>query len=769
MSAQRNQAGGITGCTPSKGPFHGHNVVSIVGMQLSSGDINDIAHVAIKGVKVEKVMSVDENKIVVRTASMEGSDREPGRGDVVVVSHSKGVTTGKHMYEYKDAPLIYEIQPDNGAHKGGTSIIIQGDNLCDKHDHNDNLAVQICDQPATNVQCRGDKVIATTGKLNPTRSSENACDVLIQSATFGHSRSHHSFTYRQAPVITHVTPREGRYEGGNKIKIFGSDLTAGQGHNSETVQVHVDGKEATVLDYAPSSILVEVPRGIKKTGFVNIKVTSERHGEAKATGMYRIHREPVIKHLSAKTGRSNGGQHLTLYGSGLGKGDIEHVHIGEHRAKVLWADPRGRKIKVVTPKFEQDDEGRLLSVRVKSRHRGHAKINKGFKVMPSGQIFQVSPLHGPATGGTLVTVTGKHLGGPDFEDYALVKVNDAPATIVSATADKVVLRTKVGFPGADGNVKIYSRHHGITKSPGNMKFQYGQTGQVASIKPAMSNSDGGEQVVLLGERLCNAACDDLEHVQLGNAKITDFVSKSAKRIVFNSPSAAQAGGHGAKTVTVRSKESGDAESPSGFLYLEGGSAGVAWPHDAPLNGKSTVVITGPNLGTAEEYRVILAGVEAKVLSASAQKIEVQVGDASLYARKNQLDTSEGLKGNVIIETLLQGSAKGMDTQIQFEYNPECHIDRVESTAGPADGFKTLLISGHNLGMGDERVYVNGQPVETGFTVRNRLDNDVHQLQVRATSAEEPASIVLKSARSGECKWTKATAATAATQNTEKLF
>jgi len=716
-------------------------------------------------VKVEKVISVDANKVVVRTASMEGSDREPGRGDVVVVSHSKGVTTGKHMYEYKDAPLIYEIQPDNGAHKGGTSITIQGDNLCDKH-HDENLSVQICDQPATLVQCRGDKVIGTTSKFNPTRSSGDACDVLIQSATFGRSRSQHAFTYRQAPVITHVTPREGRYEGGNKIKIFGSDLTAGQGHNSESVQVHVGSQSATVLDYTPSSILVEVPRGIKKTGFVDIKVTSERHGEAMATGMYRMHRQPVIKRLSAKMGRSNGGQHLTLFGSGLGKGDIEHVHIGEHRAKVLWADPRGRKIKVVTPKFEQDDEGRLLTVHVKSRHRGHAKIKKGFKVMPSGQIFTVSPLRGPATGGTLVTVTGKNLGGADFEDYALVKVNDAPATIVSAAADKVVLRTKVGFPGADGDVKIYSRHHGITSSPGNMKFQFGQTGQVASIKPAMSNSDGGEQVVLLGERLCNDACDDLEHVQLGNAKITNFISKSAKRIVFNSPSAAQAGGYGVKTVTVHSKEFGDAESPSAFLYLEGGSAGVVWPHDAPLNGKSTVVITGPNLGTAEEYRVILAGVEAKVLSASAQKIEVQVGDAGRYAHQNKLDTSEGLKGNIIIETLLQGSAQGMDTQIQFKYNPECHIDRIESTAGPADGFKTLLISGHNLGMGDERVYVNGQPVETGFTVRNRLGDDIHQLQVRATSAEEPASVVLKSARSGACKWT---AAAAATENTETLF
>ena len=33
--------------------------------------------------------------------SQQGSEREAGNGDVVVVSHSKGRAVGKNMYEYK--------------------------------------------------------------------------------------------------------------------------------------------------------------------------------------------------------------------------------------------------------------------------------------------------------------------------------------------------------------------------------------------------------------------------------------------------------------------------------------------------------------------------------------------------------------------------------------------------------------------------------------------------------------------------------------------
>jgi len=751
LEALENKVGSIAQVVPAQGPYRGNTVVTITGTQLGSGGLNDVASVTVKGVPVTKILSATPNELVVRTGSLEGSERMPGDSDVVVVSHTKGRTVGKHMYEYKKAALVFSVSPDNGAHVGGTLITIEGQNLCDTD--GDTVSVTVCDHKAKSVKCMGRKVIAMTASFDTHHaeidSSGDACDILVNSKAFGKTLASRAFTYRPAPVITHVTPREGRYDGGNEVRIFGSDLTSGKGRISEIVTVTVGGKHAEVLDYTPSNLRIKVPHGVNKHGLVDIKVTSKRHGVATAKDMYRMHPKPVIQRLSLGSGRANGGEHLTLIGSGLGRGDIESVRIGGHRTEVLWADPHGHKVKVLTPAFERSDEGQALRVTLTSHARGHASF-KGFSVHPRGAIHRIEPSMGPAAGGTLVTIHGKKMGEA-LEDVRLVKIAGVPAILVQASADKVVVRTGVGSPGVSGAVKIYSRKHGVSSSPRTLHFGYAETPQITSLRPAMADPQGGDLVVLLGERLCNDACDDLDHVMIGNAKVTDFTSKSPKRIVFKAPSADLAGGSGTKTVTVRSKQHGDAEAPEGFLYSEGGSAGKVWPADGPIAGSHTVVIEGPDLGTAEEYRVMLAGVEAKVLSASSQKIEVQAGDAEKYASANHLQTADGLRGNVIIETMLNGKASGMDTQINFRYNPSCKIERVEATPGPADGDATLLISGAYLGMGDERVFIDDKPMPSGFTVRSRQGSNVHELAVRSAESM-PKRITIKSARTGDCSW-----------------
>lgn len=270
----------------------------------------------------------------------------------------------------------------------------------------------------------------------------------------------------------------------------------------------------------------------------------------------------------------------------------------------------------------------------------------------------------------------------------------------------------------------------------------------------MSSSSGGTLIGVKGQRLCHRTCKDLEYVMVGNAKVTKFVSKSPSRIVFRSPSAAQAGG-GAQTVVVRSSVYGDAEAPASLSYLGEGTAGVVNPSDIPLHGKKHVVIKGSNLGTGEEYRVLLAGVEAKVLSASARRIEVEAGDGHQYVKKNQLAMGEsGIGGNVIIETLNNGKAYGMDTQINFQYNTECHIDRVDTKPGPVDGEATIRISGRHLGMGDEQILLNGKVADSGLTTRKRQGKDVHELTIRLhNSGQRLQQVMIDSPRTGQCSWT----------------
>merc|ERR1711988_959504 len=697
MSAQRNPIGRILSVSPRKGPFHGHNVVTLTGVGLTSGGINDIATISIKGVPVHRILSATANKIMVRTASMEGTEFLPGEGDVLIVSHTKGVTAGKGMYEYKRAPRIFAVEPDNGAHIGGTTLMIRGDNLCDPKSGDTKLSVEVCDQPASFIKCHGHTLAAKTAPLNVQRSAGEVCDVRVHSTVFGESVSRRAFTYRPAPVILRITPTDGRFEGGNKIRVSGSDLTSGKGRVSESVSVKIGDKASTVLDYTPSSVLVKVPKGLNKAGFVAVEVTSKRHGKAVANGMYRIHPKPAISQMNPVSGRADGGEHLTLIGTNLGRGDIERVRIGDHTATVLYADQHGRKIKVLTPKFDAADEGKVLAVTTKSQRHGRATI-LGFKVKTRGRIHSIKPTAGPAAGGTLITINGEHLG-TEAEDFRMVQVNGVAADIVSADPKQIVVKTRKAPPGTAGAIRVYSRHHGVTETPAPMTFTFSKMPQIISLRPAMSDRTGGKLIVLQGQRLCNTACSDLHHIRIGNHRVNKFVAKSPRRIVFRAPSAAQAGGVGGKTVAVRSDTFGDAEAPDGFMYLEGGAAGVITPSDIPLKGG----------------------------------------------------------GNVVIETLSGGRASGMDTQILFRYNPTCRIDRVETVPGPADGQTTLIITGHRLGMGDERIYIDGKPADSALTERLRQGTNIHQLSVRSDTAEaNPSEVVIKSARTGRCSWRPAT-------------
>jgi hypothetical protein len=751
MRARRNPAGSIASISPAEGPFGGHDTVTITGTALLSGGMNDIAKVSLKGVPVAKVLSAAANKIVVLTGTMD-SERLPGSGDVEVISHSRGSTKVKHAYEYKRAPRIVEVQPDNGAHIGGTRLAIRGENLCRR---NEKITVKVCGQPAKAVTCNGQMIMATTRAFKPSIGhSGRQCSVHIHSKVFGSSVTHRAFTYRAAPVILHVTPTEGRFSGGNEIRIAGSDLTSGQGRAEESVTVTIGGKKAAVTEYTPNMVAVKVPRHLGKTGFVDIKVHSKRHGTSRATGKYRVLKKPLIAHMSQATGRANGGEHLTLTGSGLGHGDIKHVRIGGHLATILYADQRGRKIKVLTPKFPSEDEGKTLSVKAYSARRGIAVYKIGFKVSHRGHIHKITPRRAPASGGTTVTINGENLG-EGAEDVRLVKINGVRVNILKASAKQIVVKTRESPPGTKGSVRVYSRRHGVTVSAPAMVFEISKTPQITSVQPAMSGRAGGTLVTLQGHRLCYGSCKDLEHIRVGNARITQFVSKSAERIVFRTPTSTAAG-DGPHTIVVRSKLYGDAEAPSSLSYLAAGAAGVASPTDVPLNGKSHVVITGSNLGVGEEYRVLLAGVEAKVLTASARKIEVQAGSAHALMKKNKLVPGEdGLRGNIIIETLNNGKATGMDTQVQFQYNTECRIERVDTLQGPVDGEVDVRISGHNLGMGDEEIFINGKIADNGLTVRKRQGSDVREVRVRShTSGATPASVMVQSPRTGKCQWAR---------------
>lgn len=606
----------------------------------------------------------------------------------------------------------------------------------------------------------GAKVMANVPK-DHRGSTGGPCSVLVESATRGLAKASHPFTYRAAPAITAITPTEGPRNGGNSIVVSGAALSAGQAGTGERVTATVGGIPAVVTAYTPDAITLTVPRGIKASGLVDISVSSLHQGKAISTGLYRVHPSPRIARVHPTEAQAAGGEVLSIYARHIGT-DVTRTMIGDHEAQVLDVVPQGDAhvlVKVRTPRFNRDEENKLHRIVVTSASRGIAFMDK-YLVRGRGTIAAINPSRGPAQGGTRVTILGSGLSHRKG-DIQEAKVAGIPATVLSESASVVVVETSKGRPALDGGIELISQSVGSIKAHTmTAKFRYSRGGQVVRVLPAQGAHEGGEEVVIEGSRLCgDSECEDLDYVRVGAAKVRKFLFKAPNRVVFLSPPAAAAGAVPLHDVAVVSRMTGEATAVHAFEYLRHRAIGKVYPHNVPLTGGSTVTIRGPNLGSGEEYNVLLAGVQAKVLSASKSKLTVQAGDAKLFGKKNALALDRGLEGTIVIEVRNNGVTNGVDSLIGFRYNAKCALNSVKAEHGPADGEMTLVLSGSHLGMGDERVTVDGATIaDPGLTMRHRDDDDVQELRVRVPAAMlqsrdgMPKQVVVMSHRTGTCRW-----------------
>jgi len=418
-----NVKGVISRVTPAKGPSTGGTLLTISGRDFTTGDEEDVTHVLLHGVAA-RVMQVREGRMVVRAAALDLEKRSPGTGAVKVYSRNLGVTTFKRGFEYLPPMAVLEVSPDNGPHKGGTTVTITGRNLCSATATPP--TVQLAGQQAKFVSCHrdGSALLVRTAALEASaRGHEGALELVHEE--LGRVKVAKAFRYNTAPTVSSISPGSGPAAGGNRVRLAGAGLTAGREEARERVTVDVGGRAARVLEFNPNSVLVEMPPA---TGGerVEVRVDSLLQGTGISRQTYRYQHSPVITSLEPHRGAAHGGTKVVIRGHHLGHGDIATVMIGETRAKVLSATKDGRKVIVVTDRFSQSEAGKSLPVEVHSQSHGKAITEEpaGFRVAQAPRITSVTPHGGPMQGSTLVTIRGTNL----CDDVMIVNSQPVPAT-----------------------------------------------------------------------------------------------------------------------------------------------------------------------------------------------------------------------------------------------------------------------------------------------------------------------------------------------------
>ncbi|HJQ36849.1 MAG TPA: IPT/TIG domain-containing protein [Thermoanaerobaculia bacterium] len=295
-----------------------------------------------------------------------------------------------------------------------------------------------------------------------------------------------------APTISSVTPPVGKPQGGETIRINGTNFIAplrvlfdvGTGIPVEAI---ITNSGPTFIDVLTPAVNLGAGQQLVSDIIVVTKVgtgTEERVVGNDVFTFRNLSLTPIIHSLSPTSGPINGGTRVTIFGEGF-QPPVQ-VFFGSAEAQVLTTD--FSQILVVAPdgrSTNPDGSGTVtgpVDVRVVNINSNtRATSPEQFAYKAKMQITAVSPLVGPAVGGTDVTIDGVGFDQPIQVLFGTVPPVEAQVIRVSGT--QVVVRTPSlpnACTGGTGTVTVVNIDNGDSATSANIFTFVGISPQILS-------------------------------------------------------------------------------------------------------------------------------------------------------------------------------------------------------------------------------------------------------------------------------------------------
>lgn len=369
-----------------------------------------------------------------------------------------------------------------------------------------------------------------------------------------------------ALVADAIAPAAGPTAGGQTVTI------TGEGFGPDTT-VTFDGTPATglVIDPTGRSLVATTPVG--DLGPATVVVTT---GDATAELAYE-YLAPTVTGLEPGSGSEDGGDTVTIGGSGLG--DTTTVTFGDEEADIVSVSDTA--VVVTTP-------AGTGTVPVTVGSSTGVEVDAGDFEYVAPSILGFTPTGGPEAGGTLVVISGDGLGEAD-----VVRFGTGVALIldVSEDGDEVTVVTPAGVGVVPVTIELTDGR--VITAPGTFRYIADEDRVVTDIDPRQGPAAGGQEVTITGDAL-----NDVTEVTFDGATAPIVsVSEDGTEVVVITP-AGEAG-----FVDVELTFSDDEVIDGGqYLYVDDASPVVdsITPATGPTAGGTTVVIVGDNLGGVTE-------------------------------------------------------------------------------------------------------------------------------------------------------------------------
>jgi hypothetical protein len=360
-----------------------------------------------------------------------------------------------------------------------------------------------------------------------------------------------------APVLITLAPSSGPASGGTTVTITGTNL-------SGATQVNFGSTPATSFTVVSAAQIQAVaPHG---SGPVSVTVVTSGGTSNGLTYTYPVV-APTLTGLSPASGPVSGGNTVTITGTNLA--GVTQVKFGSTPA-TSFTVASGSQVNAVAP------PGAPGTVQVTVTTSSITSNGLAYAYLTAPVVTAVSPDHGPAQGGNMVTIIGSGLSG-----LTGVQFGGVPATsftVVSSTQINAVVP-----PGPPGAVQVTVTTPGGTSGPGIYYFRTGAPA-LSSLTPSSGPTAGGNNVLITGSSLALATA-----VQFGAA--------SAAFTVLSDSTVDAVAPLGSGTVAVGVTTPGGPSNSLSYLYLPLPLITSLNPQAGPEPGGTSVIISGSNLAS----------------------------------------------------------------------------------------------------------------------------------------------------------------------------
>lgn len=367
-----------------------------------------------------------------------------------------------------------------------------------------------------------------------------------------------------------MTPTSGTTAGGTSVTVTGTNLDL-------VTSVEVGGISATIVG-SPTSTSLTFTTPAHAAGSVGVLLKNGSGLSLGAGNFLYVEPAPTVGSISPSHGPLAGLNSVTITGTNLAS--VTAVTIGGQAATVTGS-PTNTSLTVTVP-ASTSVGATTLTV---TSPGGTANSTYTYDPLPT--VSGISPIEGPDSGGTSVTVTGTDLADATSVKFGGTTVLAANFTSVNATT--IVVPSPVHAAGTvDVTVVTPSGTTDATASTRFTFFDSTSAPTVTSLSPALGSESGGTAVTVTGTGFTGAT-----DVTFGGVSGTGLTVVNDRTITVTSPV------HGFGTfdtlVVTNHGTSSGAGSADDFTFVATAAApviGGLTPTRGPSSGGTAVTITG---------------------------------------------------------------------------------------------------------------------------------------------------------------------------------